>query len=262
MEVAQVDLASIATNELHRFLLCLGRTSALVVASPAFGGGLVPAPARALLAVLLALVVYPVMPPAEPPASVLGYAGALLAEVAVGLALGLVTALVFAAVQLAGQLLDLVTGFGVSGVFDPVSSQSLPILGHFLYLLMWVLLLATEGHHVVIRALAESYRHVPPGGVGLAGGAPVLIGMAGWMFATGLALSLPLLAVLVAVMVALGLVSRAVPQLNVFITGLPVQVAVALVALLVGLPALGGAMADLVHPMADALARLLEAMGP
>ncbi|EKP93665.1 flagellar biosynthetic protein FliR [Thermaerobacter subterraneus] len=257
-----MDLAAIATTELNRFLLCLGRTSGLVVASPAFGGGLVPAPARALLAVLLALVVYPVMPPARPPATALGYGAALLAEVAAGLALGLVTALVFAAVQLAGQLLDLSAGFGLSGVIDPVSSQSMPVLGHFLYLVMWVLLLATDGHHLILRALADSYRHLPPGGAGLAGGAPVLLDLAGWMFATGLLLSLPVLAVLVAVMVALGLVSRAVPQLNVFITGLPVQVAVALVALLAALPALAGALAGLARPLGEFLARLLEAMGP
>lgn len=257
-----MDLAAIATAELNRFLLCLGRTSGLVVASPAFGGALVPAPARALLAVLLALVVYPVMPPVQPPDTVLGYGGTLLAEVAAGLALGLVTALILAAVQLAGQLLDLSTGFGLSGVFDPVSSQSMPVLGNFLYLVMWVLLLASDGHHLILRALTESYRHIPPGGVGLAAGTPVLLDLAGWMFATGLLLSLPVLAVLVAVMVSLGLVSRAVPQLNLFITGLPVQVAVALVALLAALPVLAGAMAGLVEPLGEALARLVEAMAP
>ncbi|ADU51107.1 flagellar biosynthetic protein FliR [Thermaerobacter marianensis DSM 12885] len=255
-----MDLAAIATTELNRFLLCLARTSGLVVASPVFGGGLVPAPARAFLAVLLALSIFPLMPPVSPPATVLGYGGALLAEVAVGLALGLVTALVFAAVQLAGQLLDLSTGFGLSGVFDPVSSQSMPVLGHFLYLVMWAMLLATDGHHLILRALAESYRRVPPGGAGLAAGAPVVLDLAGWMFATGLMLSLPVLAVLVAVMVALGLVSRAVPQFNVFITGLPVQVAVTLVALLAGLPALAAAMTGLVQPMGEALGRIVEAM--
>ncbi|GAB6875766.1 flagellar biosynthetic protein FliR [Thermaerobacter litoralis] len=256
-----MDLAAIATAELNRFLLCLGRTAGLVVASPAFGGGLVPAPARALLAVLLALVVFPVMPPVQPPPTVLGYAGTLLGEVAAGLALGLVTALIFAAVQMAGQLLDLSTGFGLSGVFDPVSSQSMPVLGHFLYLLMWVLLLAADGHHLILRALAESYRHIPPGGVGLAAGVPVILDLAGWMFRTALLLSLPILAVLTAVMVALGMISRAVPQLNVFITGLPVQVAVALVALLVALPALAAALSGLVEPLGDTLARLVEAMG-
>ena len=255
-----MDLAAVATTELHRFLLCLARTGGLVAVSPVLGGRFVPAPARALLAVLLALVVFPVVPAVPPPASAAAYGAALLAELAAGLALGLATVLVFAAAQLAGQLLDLSTGFGISGTFDPVLGEPAPVLGNFFQLAMWLLFLAADGHHLVIRALAYSFRHIPPGGAGLVPAAPVVVELAGWMFATALMLSLPVLGVLLAVTAALSLIARAVPQMNVFITGLPVQVAVGLVALMAGLPALVGAMAGLAEPMGEFLARMVEAM--
>lgn len=255
-----MDLAAVATSELNRFLLCLARTGGLVAVSPVFGGRFVPAPARALLAVMLALVVFPLVPPAAVPESVSGYALALLAEVLAGLALGLVTVVIFAVAQTAGQWLDLSAGFGLSGAFDPVLGQPVPVLGNFFHLAMAVVFLAVDGHHLVIRALVESFRRIPLGGATFVTSGTVLAGMVGWMWLTALQLSLPVLGVLLALTAGMSLMARAVPQLNVFITGLPVQMVVGLLVTVAALPALLEMMGGLTRPLARFMAALVEAM--
>ncbi|HEY8394641.1 MAG TPA: flagellar biosynthetic protein FliR [Thermaerobacter sp.] len=257
-----MDLAAVATMELHRFLLCLGRTSGLVAAAPALGGRFVPVSLRALLAVALALVVFPLVPRGPVPGDAGAYALALLAEVAVGLALGLLSALVFAAAQTAGELLDLETGFGVSGAFDPLLSQPVPLLGNLLNLVMLLVFLGVDGHHLLIRALVLSFRRIPPAGASLVGAAPVWVDMAGWMLVTALLLALPVLGVLFMVTLALSLLARAVPQMNVFFTGLPVKIAAGLLLLAMALPALAGVMGGAVAELGEGLARLVEGMAP
>lgn len=257
-----MDLGAVATSELHRFLLCLGRTSGLVVAAPPLGGRFVPAPLRALLAVVLALVVFPLVPRGPVPAGAGAYAVALLAEVAVGVAIGLLATLVFAAAQMAGELLDLETGFAVSGAFDPFLSQPVPVLGNLLNLVMFLVFLGVDGHHWLIRALVLSFRRIPPAGASLAGAGPVWIDMAGWMLAVALLLALPILGVLFMVTLALSLLARAVPQMNVFFTGLPVKIAAGLLVLAMALPALVQAMGGAVDELFDGMARLVEAMAP
>jgi len=246
-------------EEFTVFLLVLARVSAIFAATPVLGGRDVPVQLKAGLALILALVLLPVVaaPPQGVPAHLWAYGLWVLGEVGVGLLLGFAALLLFVAAQVAGQIIDFELGFGIVNVIDPEFGHQLPLVGSFKNLLALLVFLGLNGHHVVIRALAGSFRVLPPG---QARWAPELtgnvVGLLGQLFVFALQLAAPVMAAIFLVNLALGIVSRTVPQMNVFVVGLPVQAAVGLAVLALVLPFTVALLAGLL----EGLGRQLEAV--
>lgn len=220
------------------FGLVLARIAGLTASSPVFGGPLVPPPVRAAVALVLALVVLPVVPAATPVGAP-AYLAALTLEVAAGLAVGLLSQLLFLAVHGAGELLDLDVGFGVGGLLAPDLERPPALLGGWLHVLALLVFLGVNAHHLVLRALLASFQAMPPGGPRLgSGGALGAARALGWAVDTALGLALPVLGVLALLTAALAVLGRLLPQLNVFLAGLPVKAVAGLLALGAGLPLL------------------------
>lgn len=241
-----------AVDQFALYWLVLARVAGIFFVIPIFGHRSVPAPVRVGLTFLVSLTILPLLPPqpngvrlgtpgAAPPGGVpdqmLPYAVLVVREIAFGLATGFVVVLVFAVVEMAGQMLDVEMGFSLVNVIDPVFGHPLPVIGNLLHLLALLLFLLVDGHHVVLAALVESFRQVPPG-VGGLGDAGLRIGLeqASWVFYTAVKIAAPMMGVLFVTSVVLGLLARAAPQLNIFIVGLPVKVAVGLVSLAAAMP--------------------------
>lgn len=226
-------------DQFHVFLLILLRVSALLVVAPIFGHRLLLARAKIGLAAMISLLVFPLVAdraPAVPP-GLLAYGVMMVREIAMGLVLGFAVLLLFIGVQFAGQLAGLQMGFGIINVIDPQSESEVSVIGQFLNILAILTVLVTDGHHLILRGLFASFDVVPLGGAFLR--PPLmekLIALSAQVFVVAVKISAPILITLLLISVALGILSRTVPQMNVFMVGFPVQVAAGLLVLLVSMP--------------------------
>ncbi|MES2074516.1 MAG: flagellar biosynthetic protein FliR [Pseudomonadota bacterium] len=216
----------------------LTRILGLIAASPLFGNGSVPVTVKVALGVLLALIVAPTVP-ALPGADPLSLAGLLilLQEALVGLAMGFSMRIVFAAVEMAGEIGSLTMGLGFATFFDPNTQGRSSAISQFLALVATMAFLATNTHLVLLSALVESFSSLPVSAQPLYGGGfKQLADWGGKIFSTGVQLSLPIVAALLITNVALGILTRAAPALNLFGIGFPITLGVGLLVLAMSLP--------------------------
>jgi flagellar biosynthetic protein FliR len=213
------------------FLLVMVRISGFVVAAPVLGSRNFPIVAKVCFTALVAAILTPSIQslgqtlPSEPAAlAVLG-----LGELTIGLMLGFVMTLVFAAIQVGGQIMDMQSGFSMINVFNPAMETQVPVFGFFLFILAILFLLVTNGHHVMIRALVSTFDQIPLGGFVLR---PELFWeISRWgrvMFYDGLLIAAPVAAALFVAYLAMGLIGRLVPQVQLFVVGFPLTIAVGL----------------------------------
>ncbi len=240
------------------FFPVLVRVSGLVMAAPIIGGRGVPPQVRVALTFVTALLLYPSLSVPPVPSTVLSYFAVIIRELLVGLGLGFSVTLVFSAIYLAGQLIDVPMGFGMVNVVDPQSGTQVPILAQFQYILAALIFFSVGGHHALLQALAASFALIPIGS-GLPKGnlAGVVVQIFASMFYLGVRLSLPLVAGLVLTDVALGIIARAVPRVNVFMLEFPAKILLGLLLLLALLPGYISVLARIFGTQGE-LARVLE----
>lgn len=239
------------------------RISAFFVAIPLFRQG-VPALAKLAVAAVVTLLLRPAVPVPPLPGDPLSYALVAASETAVGLAIGLVVTTLLSALYLAGQFIDFPMGFGMVNVLDPQTGTQMPVLGEFLSTVAILVLFLVDGHHVLLRALAESFALLPIGGAGLGGPAiEAVTRLFSASFVLGLRIALPVMGALFLADVALGIVARAVPQINVFFVGFPLKIGIGFAVIALVLPAFVMLMAELLSPtgaMTEHIANLVGAL--
>lgn len=212
------------------------RVGGLVLVAPVFSARTVPVTVRTGILVLLAVLLQPVAMthvgavPALTPA-------ALLSETLIGFAIGMGAAIFVGAAEAAGELLAIQIGLSGAAIVDPLSQTQGPALGQFLNLYAIALLLALNAHLVMLDSLAASLRHVPVGSaIDLRAGAASLVSLGSTLFALGLRFAAPVVALVLIVNVALAVLSRAAPQLNILSLAFPVQIGLGLFAFAASLP--------------------------
>ena len=222
-----MDLFELVQEHVATFLLLLTRVSGIFLLAPFFGSMNVPVTIRAGAAVAFSVVLFPVVDSfsvVEAPDSALVYAGTVLQELFIGWLIGLVAFMAFAAINMAGKVMDMQVGFAIVNVMDPTSGQQIPLIGSFLYNLGVIILLVTNGHHMIIAALAESFRTVPIGGMQYDTTLSMMIGnLMTSMFTTGMKIAMPVTFAILLTNVGLGILARTMPQMNIFVVGLPLQ---------------------------------------
>lgn len=225
-----MELAYPAVETFQLFLLCAARTAALVGSMPVIGGGQTPMRFKAALALAISLVIFPVVEPLLPRVAFEPWTLALLLakEVTLGLLVGFVARLIFTAVEFGGTIIGYQMGFAAANVFDPQNQRQISLMSQFQNVFAILIFLAVNGHFLLLRAMVESYRLLPPGTENFSGGAiPYLMALAGNMFVLGVKFSAPVLAVLLLSGLILGIMSRVFPQLNVFMLSYPVNIGLA-----------------------------------
>lgn len=225
-------------NALHLFFLVFLRVVSLVGFLPVLDTRGVPPLFKAGLALGLSAAVFWSAPPAGPPPGdwiALGMVAA--GEVLLGALMGLSIRLLFTGVQMAGQLVGFQMGFAVANIFDPVTSAQVSLPAQAYNLFATLVFLTVNGHHLLLRALAESFRQLPPGrALWAETGARPLVALAGDMFGLSIAVAAPVLTALLLTTVALGIVARTVPQMNVYFVAMPVSIAVGLLFMALSFP--------------------------
>lgn len=229
------------------------RLGAVLVLTPIFSAGAVPANVRVLLVIALAAFMVGALgvQNVAVPSSLGGLVAAGLSELVLGalLAFGLFTA--FAVFQLAGRIMDVQLGLSVATLIDPTTRTHSPLLGTALNLTAVAVFFAVDGHHLLIRGLAFSLERMPPGTLITDFDPASIVAQFGGMFVYALALAAPVLFVILLVDVALAVTARSMPQVNVFIVSLPLKILVGLLVLAVSLNYVAPLMARVFENLFD-----------
>lgn len=171
--------------------------------------------------------------------SIMGYFMLILKEFFVGLIIGYVAFFLFNAIYLGGQITDQQMGYSMANVFDPMTNTQVPITGNLYYFSLCVLFIANRGHHMIINTLFYSYKALPIGQASIVNNSGLIFGILNVtveFFKIGFLLALPIIGVILVMDVALGVLVRAVPKMNVFVVGMPLKVLAGLLSLWIIVP--------------------------
>jgi flagellar biosynthetic protein FliR len=240
------------------FFLVLARVSPLFVLAPLFSSNLMPARVRGIVAVALSIGLVPVVARSKISTDTFDLAGLLGKELLVGMAFAFALGALFAALSVAGTFLDTSIGFSFGSIVDPITGSSAAVLAQLYALIGVLIFIAIGGDAWVVQGLARTYDLVPlesfPSlGLLTEGALKAFVGI----FAAAIQVAGPVLLALVLTDAAFGMVSRVVPQLNVFAVGFAAKIVVGLLVLGVTLPFLAGWLSgELEASITDALRML------
>lgn len=222
------------------FLWPFFRIAAMLMSAAVFGVRSLPMRLRLMLALAIALVLAPLAGP-MPAVDPMSAEGLVITgqQILIGVAMGFVLRMVFAAIELAGEMVGSLMGLGFASLIDPQNGVQVPVVSQFYVLLATLMFLALNGHLLWIEAVAESFRLIPVGASGIAPeGAWALVGFASQVFGWAVRMALPVVASLLVVNLAFGVLARTSPQLNVFSVGFPAALLIGLALILMTLPAM------------------------
>lgn len=242
------------------FTVVLARMGGLVTFAPFWSHQLTPGRARAVLAMGLALVMTPIVAPrlATPPTEFLSLALVIIGELLIGFAMGLVGRLVFGALDTAAQVLGFQMGFSLASTIDPATRAQTAALGVIAQMMGLVVLLGADGHHWLLVATAKSFQTVAPGNFSVSGElVELMIRLSANSIAVGVALAAPAIVVLLSVELALAIMGRAAPQLQIMVLGFPIKIAIGLWLIGASLYFLPGALRSTLEVMRTALNQVL-----
>jgi flagellar biosynthetic protein FliR len=239
-------LTQFGENQVAGFLLVLGRIGPLFALAPLFSSKSIPARAKGVCAVAMTVGIAPIALAGHAVPLELGqFVELMLKEILVGLAYAFALMALFAAVATAGSFLDTLIGFSYGALVDPVTGNQSAVLTQTYILVGIMVLIAIGGDQLIIKGLARSYELVPlldmPSLTALVAGAQSAFVQ---VFLSALQLAAPVVLAIVITDAAFGVVSRVVPQLNVFAVGFPAKVGVGILIIGVSLPFTAGWMAD------------------
>ncbi len=248
------------------FLVAFVRASGLALVAPVFGSRLVPAPLRVGLSAVIALALAPLIQPytGTPPTNWVPLIARLAGEAILGLLMGYGVSLIVGAAVMAGEVLDAMMGFNLMQVLNPVSTFPTTLLAQFHYMVAMTLFALVDGHHWLLLALARSFEAGNELG-SLSAWSDASLGMAvrlgGEVLMLCLQIAAPAAGVLLVVDGAMAAVSRAVPQIPVWLIGMPAKIAVGMVALGASLPGLLGISIRMTDLSVRYLEQLLRVLG-
>jgi len=239
---------NIPVDAFYGVMLIFLRVAAIVFSAPVLDTNTIPAVFKAGLALAVSILLLPAVDTVVTvkDLSLMTFVIGVFSEIAIGVTIGLSVKLLFAGIQLAGQIVGYQMGFAVANVVDPATSAQIPILAQFYNLTAMLVFLAINAHHLFFSALVDSYTILPPLSMHIS---PQLVEMmmrlAANMFVVAVKVGAPLIAVMLMVSVALGMVARTVPQIHIFIVAMPLKIVIGLVFLLMVSPYLTAYLIDL-----------------
>lgn len=208
--------------------------ASMVVVIPILGYAAVPVHVKAAFSFALTIIVFPLVSLELAPLSnspielIIVFAR----EVLVGLIIGFITTIVFFGIQMAGQIVGIQIGFGIINIIDPYTNIQISLIGQLNYLVALLVFICLEGHHFLIRALVLCYEYIPLAGASFPTGLPAQVNLlSGLVFDVALRVAAPIMVALLITDVALGLIARVAPQMNVFLVGFPLKIGVGLFVL-------------------------------
>lgn len=220
------------------FIWPLTRILGLIAIAPPFGNNSVPVQVKLMLGVTLAMIVAPTIPPLTQadPLSVTGIM-ILMQQLVIGMAMGFMVRVVFAGIEMAGEVIGLTMGLGFATFFDPQTKGRSSAISQVLVLVATLLFLTLNVHLSLFAALIESFKTIPISTSLTMGFSFQKLAIWGeQIFIISMRLSLPIVAALLITNIALGILTRAAPQLNLFGIGFPITIGVGFLMLSMTMP--------------------------
>ena len=248
--------------EAEKFLLVFFRVLSMLWLLPIFQSRSVAAGYKAGLSLVVAFLLYQSVSAPDlqgDPYLLLLFLGK---EVFIGLAIGFFVMLLFAMANAAAGLVSMQSGLAFARTIDPTLAASVTVLEQFQSLLATMIFLGIDGHHTILKALSVSLREVPPGVIAVK---PALfqfvVEAAGRLFAASLKICAPVVVTLFLVDLALGILARMIPQVNVFIEGTSIKILITLAVLAISLNLIAPVIAGLFRGMDAEILRILKVVG-
>ncbi|PLT34199.1 flagellar biosynthetic protein FliR [Bacillus sp. V5-8f] len=246
------------------FLLVFVRVASFFVTMPIFSYRTIPTTHRIGISFFLAWIMYYTID-----APVLEIDGAyyllIMKEALVGLLIGFVAYMILSAIQIAGGLIDFQTGFAIANVIDPQTGAQSPLMGQYLYTISLLFLLSANGHHLLLDGIFYSYQFIPIDKAWISFGNEDMLEFVvkafNQAFIIAFQMSLPVVGSLFIVDIALGIVARTVPQLNIFVVGMPVKIFVSFVVLIIVMGMMMAVVGQLFDYLIVTMRGLMELVG-
>ncbi|MEN6348072.1 MAG: flagellar biosynthetic protein FliR [Syntrophomonas sp.] len=227
------------TLTMESFFFILGRITGLFLSAPIFSSRMIPGRVKGLVIIAISATMAYFVPlnygkNINTPAL---FIAAMILEVIVGYTIGFVAYVVLATIQLAGQIMDMQMGFSIVNVVDPQSGTQIPLMGNFTQAIALLIYLGIDGHHYLLQALVQSFNLIPVLGMHVKSSFIDLITeITVNMFVIAVKISAPIVISILTSDIAMGFIARTVPQMNVFIVGLPLKILLGMVSLMLLLP--------------------------
>ncbi|KAB2337524.1 flagellar type III secretion system protein FliR [Cytobacillus depressus] len=246
------------------FLLIFVRVTSFFLMMPLFSYRSIPTPVKIGLGFFMAMImVFTIDTPLMEVDSL--YFLLILKEALVGLMIGFIAYLILSAIQIAGGFIDFQMGFAIANVIDPQTGAQSPLMGQYLYTISLFFLLMVNGHHLLLDGVFYSYQFIPLEQAWVPFGsenmAEYVIKVFNSMFIIAFQMAIPVVGSLFLVDIALGIIARTVPQLNVFVVGLPIKIGVSFIVIIAVMSILLMAVSQLFETMLGAMRGLMEIIG-
>lgn len=219
------------------FIFPLARILAFIAAAPLWSTAGIPRRTRLIMGIAITIAIAPSLPamPGVQPASLSGL-WIMLQQMLIGIGMGFAARIVFSAFDMAGEFIGFQMGLGFATFYDPLSSSQTPVISEFFGLIALLLFLSMNGHLLYFATLAQSFSAIPVSATPLGAGSWLnLAELGAKIFSAGLLLALPVVVALMIINVALAVLTRAAPQLNIFALGFPLTLFGGFVALAISM---------------------------
>ena len=202
-------------DAIQNLLLIFARMGGLVMTAPVFSSHRVPPQFRAAISVIMTLIIFPLVRPMPIESSIINFGLLILNEIIIGLVLGFTANMIFMVIQVAGEMQDTQIGFGFAGVVDANMGHSSAIVGQLQMIMMWIIFVAANGHHYILRAITESFVLIPPGlGSFHITGVERMVAISAEMLMLAVKIGAPVVAAVLVADMSMGVFQITAPQLN------------------------------------------------
>ena len=255
-------------NNIDVLMLILVRVLAFLIFLPVLSGMSIPLQFRLFFALVMSMAIYSsgLVTTVTYQDTVTGFIMLILAEIVTGATMGFVLFFVFNVILFAGQFMDFSMGFAMVNVMDPVQQIQVPVLGNLLFMSACALLIVAGGLHVFLRFFFESFLLVPIGTAFILGNQPLaefmVTAFVGFVV-LAIRIALPIVGTMLIIDVCLGIMVKSVPQMNVFVVGMPLKVMIGLFLVFsVMVPNLGVIYDNVFELALNNMASIMEGMAP
>ena len=247
----------IIVNKYELFLIIFVRCSGIFLISPFFSSQNTPNRFKIGLTFFLSIILTQALEISigdlDIPMAVL-----IFKELLIGIIIGFVSYIFFSSFYVMGQIVDMNIGFGMVNVVDPQNRIQVPLMGNFYYILAFLLLLSLDGHHIIINLIVDSYEFIPIGEFEITEKVTYfIINLVSNIFKLGFRLSMPVFFTIFLLDILLGILVRTIPQMNVFVVGLPFKIFVGIIIILLSLPVFNAIVSNSFNELIEDMDMLL-----
>jgi flagellar biosynthetic protein FliR len=261
-----MEMIPFTMDQVPFFVLILVRITTVIALLPIFGSPQIPNQLKIGFSILLTIILFSSVMSLKPELpgnfSITLFFLLVLKEVMVGLVIGFTSNFLFTAIQFAGRLIDTEIGFGFAEIADPFTEEPITVLGQFQILIFTIIFLLFNGHYFFILTIQKSFEILPLFSAHLPGGKEAfhITTMIGDIFVISLRFAAPIYVTLILTEMALAVIARTVPQLNIFFVGMPLKIVVGLISMIIVLPSLTNLFKKMFELLIQDIWRLLYLM--